>query len=159
MLFRSCSPDIVEQGKRENYYLQKFLPILNTTFSSSSSESAIYTSLTSKLINLKSTDSCSNDHTQKSNKPVTIFVYSFNEDQGINSIFDKYNSIAEASKIEKIAYNTILLFRNTNVPFRGRLYYTKAILDFNSTLNQIKNNLKDVKIYNNLAAPRRQLAS
>jgi hypothetical protein len=29
------SPACTEQGKRENYYLQKFLPLLNTTFSSS----------------------------------------------------------------------------------------------------------------------------
>ena len=88
--------------------------------------------------------------TQISNKPITIFVYSFNEDKGINSIYDKYNSMAEASKIEKIDYNTLLLFRDTNVPFRGKLYYTKAIIDFNSTLDQIKNNLKDVKLYSNI---------
>ena len=43
--------------------------------------------------------------------------------------FNKYNSIALASKIEKIAYNT-LLFRDTNVPFRCKLYYTKCIIDF-----------------------------
>jgi group I intron endonuclease len=148
-IIETCAPDIVEQGKRENYYLQKFLPILNTTFSSSYTESAIYTSLTSKLINLKSINS--GPDTQISNKPITIFVYSFNEDKGINPIYDQYNSMAEASKIEKIAYNTLLLFRDTNVPFRGKLYYTKSIIDFNSTLDQIKNNLKDVKIYSNMA--------
>lgn len=147
-----CSPDIAEQGKRENYYLQKFLPILNTTFSSSYVESAIYTSLTNKLISLKSKNYNPKDtNTQISNKPITIFVYSFDEDKGINSIYDKYNSMAEASKIEKIAYNTLLLFRDTNVPFRGKLYYTKTIIDFNSILDQIKNNLKDVKIYSNIA--------
>lgn len=143
---------IGEQGKRENYYLQKFLPILNTTFSSSYVESAIYTSLTNKLISLKSMyDNPKDTNTQVSNKPITIFVYSFDEDKGINSIYDKYDSMVEASKIEKIAYNTLLLFRDTNVPFRGKLYYTKTIIDFNSTLDQIKNNLNDVKIYSNIA--------
>lgn len=43
------------------------------------------------------------------------------------------------------------MFRDTNVPFRGKLYYTKAIIDFNFTLAQIKNNLKDVKLNNNIA--------
>lgn len=38
-----------EQGKRENFYLQKYLPLLNTTFSSSYTESSIYKSLTEKL--------------------------------------------------------------------------------------------------------------
>lgn len=135
-------------NKVKEKIIKKFLPILNTTFSSSYAESAIYTSLTSKLISLKSINSLD---TQISNKPITIFVYSFNEDKGINSIYDKYNSMAEASKIEKIAYNTLLLFRDTNVPFRGKLYYTKPIIDFNSTLDQIKKNLKDVKIYSNIA--------
>lgn len=43
----------LEQGARENYYLQKYLPLLNTTFSSSFSESQIYETLATKLSMLK----------------------------------------------------------------------------------------------------------
>jgi hypothetical protein len=35
-----CSPEV--QGAKENFYLQKYLPLLNTTFSSSFSESLPY---------------------------------------------------------------------------------------------------------------------
>lgn len=64
-----------------------------------------------------------------------IFVYSFDENTGISTAFDKFNSIAETSKLENIAYNTVLLFRDTNFSFRGRLYYTKPIIDLKSTLD------------------------
>ena len=137
-----------EQGKRENYYLQKFLPLLNTTFSSSFSESAIYMSLTDKLTSLKSTTL---GQTQKSNQPIPIFTYTLCKDKGINPTYIKYNSISEASTKEKIAYGTVLLFRDTNVPFRGKLYFTKSIIDFNSTLDLVNITLKDVKIISNVA--------
>ena len=135
-----------EQGKRENFYLQKFLPLLNTTFSSSFSESAIYTSLTDKLTSLKSTTL-----TQKSNQPIPIFTYSLCENKGIIPTYIKYSSISEASLKEKIAYGTVLLFRDTNVPFRNKLYFTRPIVDFNSTLDQVNNTLKDVKLVSNIA--------
>jgi hypothetical protein len=139
-----CSPS--EQGKRENYYLQKFLPLLNSTFSSSFTESAIYMSLRDKLTSLKPTTL-----TQKSNQPIPIFTYTLCKDKGINPTYIKYNSIGEASRKEKIAYGTVLLFRDTNVPFRNKLYYTKPIIDFNSTLDQVNSILKDVKITSNIA--------
>jgi group I intron endonuclease len=135
-----------EQGIRENYYLQKFLPILNTTFSSSFSESAIYTSLTEKITSLKSTTL-----TQKSNQPIPIYTYTLCKDKGIIPTYVKYNSISEASKMERIAYGTVLLFRDTNVPFRGKLYFTKPIIDFNSTLDKVNNILKDVKLISKIA--------
>lgn len=145
-----------EQGKIENSYLQKFLPILNTTFSSAFSESAIYMSLTEKLTSLKSTTlqalgPSNTEYKQpKSNQPIPIYVYCFNE-KGINPAFIKYNSIGEASQKEKIAYGTLLLFRDTNVPFRGKLYFTMHIIDFNSTLDQMNSILKDIKIISNIA--------
>nr|UEX92772.1 GIY endonuclease [Ophiocordyceps lanpingensis] len=40
-------------GIRENYYLQKYLPLLNSTFSSNFSETAIFESLTTRLKSLR----------------------------------------------------------------------------------------------------------
>ena len=77
---------------------QKILPILNTTFSSSFYESAIYTSLTDKLISLKSTTL-----TPKSNQPIPIYTYTLCKDKGIIPIYYIYSSIGEASKKERIA--------------------------------------------------------
>lgn len=139
-----CSPD--EQGIRENFYLPKFLPILNSTFSSSFSESAIYANLTDKLMSLKSVTL----PLERNNQPVSVFVYCIDENS-INPKYVKYNSMAEVIKKEEISYNTLLLFRDTNVPFRNKLYLTRPIIDFESTFNKIKDNLKEVKWYDNTA--------
>jgi hypothetical protein len=48
-----CSSEV--QGARENYYLKKILPLLNTTFSSSLFDFAIYSSLNLKLAELRNT--------------------------------------------------------------------------------------------------------
>jgi len=138
-----------EQGIRENYFLQKFLPLLNTTFSSAFSESTIFKSLTEKITSLKTTTL-----TSKSNQPIPIYTYSLHKQGDCEAIiptYIKYNSIGEASKMERIAYGTVLLFRDTNLPFRGKLYFTKPIIDFNSTLDKVNNILKDVKLVSNIA--------
>ena len=131
-----------EQGKRENFYLQKYLPLLNTTFSSSYTESSIYKSLTDKLNSLKSPL-----NSEKSNKPIPIYVYSVSEDNNIiNQDYIKYNSLAETCKMEEISYNTLLLFRDTKIPFRGKLYLTNSILEFDTFLDEMDNNLKGITL-------------
>jgi hypothetical protein len=46
-----CNADL--QGIRENYYLQKYLPLLNSTFFSKYSEIAILKTLSSILLSKK----------------------------------------------------------------------------------------------------------
>ena len=53
--------------------------------------------------------------------------------------------------LRTVGGGTVLLFRDTNVPFRGKLYFTKPIIDFNSTLDKVNNILKDVKLISNIA--------
>ena len=49
-VIEECLPD--NQGSRENYYLQKYLPLLNSAYSSSITESAISLTLKNKKIEL-----------------------------------------------------------------------------------------------------------
>lgn len=122
-----CSSE--EQGARENYYLQKYLPLLNTTFSSKMTEFAIYSCLTSKLAALKSSPD-----SYVSGQSIPVYVYEV-YDTHINKTCVKYNSITEASSGEKIARGTLGVFRDTNVPFRNKLYYSKPIINFELTFN------------------------
>lgn len=48
--------ETIDLGIRENYYLQKYLPLLNSTFSSNFSETAIFESLTRRLKSSKLTN-------------------------------------------------------------------------------------------------------
>lgn len=78
------------KGELLDALLQKYLPLLNTTFSSSFSESAIYTTLNSQLITLRDTQG------KISGQAIPTYVYEINN-KGINKTFVKYNSITEAS--------------------------------------------------------------
>uniref|UniRef100_UPI002000D988 hypothetical protein n=1 Tax=Exserohilum turcicum TaxID=93612 RepID=UPI002000D988 len=138
-----CSSE--EQGARENYYLQKYLPLLNTTFSSKFTESAIYSSLTSKLAALKSTP-----HSYVSGQPIPVYMYEVYETY-IDEVCVKYSSITEASSSEKIARGTLGMFRDTNVPFRNKLYYSKPIIDFELTFNLFKTASSDLNLNSNIA--------
>ncbi|PQE31509.1 hypothetical protein CJF32_00010517 [Rutstroemia sp. NJR-2017a WRK4] len=124
---------MVKKGEhKENYYLQKYLPILNTTFSSAFSESAISANLTSKLATLKLK---SDPHTN--GKAIPVYVYDIN-DKCIDINYVKYDSITKASHLERVAGGTLAVYINTNVPFRNKLYYSKPIIDLDFTFSQVK---------------------
>jgi hypothetical protein len=138
-----CTPS--EQGARENYYLQKYLPILNTTFSSAFSESAIYANLTSKLATLKLK---SDPHTN--GKAIPVYVYDIN-DKCIDINYVKYDSITKASHLERVAGGTLAVYINTNVPFRNKLYYSKPIIDLDFTFSQVKTLSSGLNLDSNIA--------
>lgn len=96
-IIEECSPE--KQGARENYYLQKYLPLLNTTFSSSFSESATWAGPSCQLARLRNTQGKING------QGIPVYVYEINNED-INKIFVKYNSITEASCNEKRARGT-----------------------------------------------------
>lgn len=138
-IIEECSPN--EQGAKESYYLQKYLPLLNSVFSSSSTESAINLSLSNKLASLKT---IKNNYI--SGQSVSIYVYNIND-----KIYVKYSSITKASINEKIARGTLAIFRDTNVPFRNKLYYTIPIKDFELTFNLTKSASSGLKFNQNIA--------
>jgi hypothetical protein len=112
-----------ELAGRENYYLQKYLPLLNTTFSSSFSETQIYETLTKKLLNLKN-----NTVIYENGQSKEVYVYNILKDH-IDSNYYKYKSIIETSKSQKISRGTTSLYMDTNIPFKGKLYYSNPILN------------------------------
>ncbi len=123
------------QGARENYYLQKYLPLLNSTFSSSLTESAINVTLKSKLNALRTTKSISSSVS----KSVPIYVYDI-YDKGINKTYVKFNSMRDASRILDINKGSMYQYRNTNVPFRDKLFYTQPIINFDLAFESSKQN-------------------
>ena len=134
-----------EQGARENYYLQKYLPLLNTTFSSSLSESQIYETLATKLSILKD-----NNTIYVSAKSKQVYVYEIMSNH-INQKYAKYKSIIEASQLQNIARATISIYIDTNIPFRGKLYNSKPIIDLKETFKLVKTVSNDFKLNSNIA--------
>lgn len=134
-----------EQGARENYYLQKYLPLLNTSFSSSFSESQIHETLATKLSMLKD-----NNTIYVSGKSKEVYVYEIMCNQ-INQKYAKHKSIIEASQLQKIARGTISIYIDTNIPFRGKLYNSKPIIDLKETFKLVKTVSNDFKLNSNIA--------
>lgn len=135
----------LELGARENYYLQKYLFLLNTTFSSSFSETQIYETLTNKLLNIKK-----NSVTHVNGKSKEVYVYNILKDH-INSNYSIYKSIIVKSEGQKIARGTISLYMDTNIPFKGKLYYSNPVLNLKETFDLIKNISNELKLNSNIA--------
>ena len=134
-----------EQGARKNYYLQKYLFLLNTTFSSSFSESQIYETLATKLFILKD-----NNTIYVSGKSKEVYIYEIMSNH-INQKYAIYISIIKVSQIQKIARGIISIYINTNIPFRGKLYNSKPILDLKETFKLVKTVSSDFKLNSNIA--------
>lgn len=121
-------------GVRENYYLQKYLPLLNSNFLSNFSETFIYQSLTSIL---KSKKSLALVDQGTSGTSISIWVYNLLNTQ-IDPTPVNYSSIAKASSGTGIGRPTISLYLDSHVSIKGLLFFSKPIKDLDSSFEQAK---------------------
>lgn len=96
-------------GERETYYLQKYVPILNSVFSSSITEGVIKQTLLLKLKDLRATNR------GKDSRATLVYVYELTE-TGINHQPTIYNSSNEASRSLSYPISGILRYKNTSTP-------------------------------------------
>ena len=127
-----CALDTL--GLRENYYIQEYLPLLNSAYLSSISEKSINHTLKSKLDLLKKSNS-----TVEFKKNISLFVYDLEED-GIKNSAVHFNSIKEASIALDINHTSLSQYRDTSVPYRGKLIYTSPIEDFDMEYEAVLKN-------------------
>jgi hypothetical protein len=118
--------------------------LLNTTFSSSFSETQIYETFTNKLLNLKK-----NSVIYVSGKSKEVYVYNILKDH-LDSNYYKYKSIIETSQGQKIARGTISLYMDTNIPFKNKLYYSNPILNLKEIFDLVKNISHELKLNSNI---------
>ena len=100
-----------KQGALENFYLQKYLPLLNSSFISYGSETAIAQTLSSLL---KSKKTAAPESRQ--GLGLSIFVYKLCASCIDKTAVAKYNSVNQASMSTGNARATIVKYLNTNVP-------------------------------------------
>jgi hypothetical protein len=143
--------DRSEHGIRENFYLQKYLPLLNSTFNSNFSETSVYKTLRSilkskqeALTKEKLREISLNSSTTLS---IEVLVYNYN---GINidKNYRNFISISEACKHTGIARDTISAYLDTNVPIKGLLFFSKPIEELKLALNLVKESDKSLPISN-----------
>ena len=124
--------------ERENYYLQKYLPLLNTIFKSNLSDTQTFDSLYEilKLRQLESNDrlrslNSSSLREAESNfdnkyKGISIYLYKYVNGE-LSTNYGTFKSINELSKCLGISRETIRIFLNIYVPFRNNLFLTDLI--------------------------------
>lgn len=143
--------EIKDLGIRENYYLQKYLPLLNSTFSSNFSETAIFESLTQKLKSLKSINVNSpsyppgGDQDKSIYYGLTLWVYKLLNTH-IDPTYVKYSSLNKASQKTGIARQTLTLYLNTNVPTNGFLIFSKPLGDLDSSFKLAKKAIEELNL-------------
>ncbi len=114
-----CSLDM--HRERENYYLQKYLPLLNTIFKSNLSNAQTYDSLY-EILKVRKLESDFNNKY----KGISIYLYRYVNGQ-LSANHNTFNSINELSKHLGISRETISIFLNTYVPFRNNIFLTDVI--------------------------------
>ena len=107
--------------QRENYYLQKYLPLLNTIFKSNLSDTQTYDSVY-EILKLRRLES----NFDNKYRGISIYLYEYVNGQ-LNTNYTIFKSINQLSKYLSISRETISIYLNTYVPFKGSLFLTDTI--------------------------------
>lgn len=113
--------------------MQEYFPILNSIFSSSITESSIYSNLKDKLETLNTFNH------KPSTKKIPVYAYDI-DDRGINKTFEFFNSMSEAVISLGINITSMKHYRDTSIPYKGKLLYSNPIVDFEEEFNKSKQN-------------------
>jgi len=133
------------QQEREDYYLQKYLPVLNTIFKSNLSETQTYESLYD-ILKLKQTN------LDFDNKYIGITIYLYEYIDGhVNLNFKTFASINALSENIGVARETIKVYLNTNVPFKNYIFFTNKIDDCELIEKLISDATQGLNLHYNIA--------
>lgn len=108
--------------EKENYYLQKYLLLLNTIFISKMSETQTYDSLY-EILNLRQSEL----NLVNKFEGVSIYLYIYINGKLSPNIIYIFTSINKLSKYLGVSRETIYL--NTHVPYKGNLFLTNLVVD------------------------------
>ena len=121
-----------------NFYIQNYLPLLNSVFSSSSCELPIRQTLFSKLEELRNSSGQNNKRWgPASGRPP--YVYDINE-RGINPQFTLFNNSKEVNVALGFPRTSLLRYKNTSIPYRGKLLFSKKIANLNKVFEESQKN-------------------
>jgi hypothetical protein len=150
VLIEICGLDMHQE--KENYYLQKYLPLLNTIFISNMSKTQTYDSLY-EILKLRQSEL----NLDNKFKGVSIYLYNYINGKLSPNIIHKFTSINKLSQYLGVSRETISIYLNTHVPFRGNLFLTnlvenielseKLISDMTQVLELDRNIAKKVWVY------------
>jgi hypothetical protein len=155
--------------EKENYYLQKYLPLLNTIFISNMSETQTYDSLWAEHPSILRTHGLRSSTTYRQaaaeilklrqselnldNKfeGVSIYLYSYINGKLSPNIIHKFTSINKLSQYLGVSRETISIYLNTHVPYRGNLFLTNLVEDIEMSEKLISDITQGLELDRNIA--------
>ena len=109
--------------ERESYYLQKYLPLLNTIFISNLNDTQTFDSIY-EILKLKKWE------WNKDNKYLGIHIYLYAYIEGsLKDNYIKFESINKLSQYLNISREIINIYLNTYVPYKSNIFLTDLIED------------------------------
>ena len=135
--------DLSIQQDREDFYLQKYLPLLNTIFKSNFSEIQSYDSLY-EILRLRQSKFDSD------NKDLYLYVYEYCNNQ-ISTNYLLFSSISASSKEYAIARETISVYLNTYVPYKNLLFLTDKMECFDLAGKLVSDAMQGLNLNHNIA--------
>lgn len=107
--------------ERESYYLQKYLPLLNTIFISNLNDTQTFDSIY-EILKLRQLE----PNIENKYKGIFIYLYEYINGQ-LSTRYTTFSSISQLSQHLNISRDTISIYLNTYVPFKGYLFLTDMI--------------------------------
>ena len=107
--------------ERESYYLQKYLPLLNTIFISNLNDTQTFDSIY-EILKLRQLE----PNIENKYKGIFIYLYEYINGQ-LSTRYTTFSSISQLSQHLNISRDTISIYLNTYVPFKGYLFLTDMV--------------------------------
>lgn len=111
-------------AERESYYLQKYLPLLNSVISSGV-ELKVRQTLGSKLKELRNLNKALYLESSR-----VLYAYETSRQAGINRKALTFKNCKEASIALDLPVSGIFRYRNTYIPYRNKLFFSRRLEDF-----------------------------
>jgi len=137
-----CSVNI--QREKEDYYLQEYIPILNTIFKSNSGEIQSYDSLYDRLKLMQSKLIINNKY-----KGVSVYVYKC-VNFHISPNYTNYSSINKLSEYLGVSRGTIGVYINTYVAYKDNLFLTNIIKDIGIAEKLVSDSMQGLSLNHNV---------
>jgi hypothetical protein len=133
------------QQDREDFYLQKYLPLLNTIFKSNFSDIQSYDSLYEILKLIQSKYDSDDKYTG-----ITIYIYESCNNQ-ISPNYKTFSSINASSKKLCIAREKISVYLNTYVAYKKFFFFTNEVECFDLAGKLISDIMQGLSLNHNTA--------
>ena len=138
-----CSLDM--HRERESYYLQKYLPLLNTIFISNLNDTQTFDSIY-EILKLRQLE----PNIENKYKGIFIYLYEYINGQ-LSTRYTTFSSISQLSQHLNISRDTISIYLNTYVPFKGYLFLTNMVENPEITEKIISDATQGLELDRNIA--------